>query len=119
MDYTRPPGRLRGLAEVLNIRLQGSCVRPRRNLWGGRDVPVSGQGGLFLFHRVRIGPERADSGRPALAQIDSVRATGRPRTAKVREAEIRNRGGPRQNRYWWPVAFFGRPARTAALLDPV
>jgi zinc protease len=108
LEYSRANrAALRGLAEVLNIRLREQL---REALGGtyGVEVQASPVRWPRPSYSVSIGfgsaPERADELVLAtLAQIDSVRVSGPTATelAKVREAEIRNRETAlRQNRYW-------------------
>ena len=128
MEYDRANrAALRGLSEVLNIRLREQL---REALGGtyGVDVQASPVRWPRPSYSVAIGfgsaPERADElVRATLAQIDSVRATGPTdqELAKVGEAEIRNRETAlRQNRYWLgQLAFFDQTGEDpAALLDP-
>ena len=128
LEYDRASrAALRGLAEVLNIRLREQL---REALGGtyGVDVQASPVRWPRPSYSFAIGfgsaPERADElVRATLAQIDSIRSAGPTdqELAKVREAEIRNRETAlRQNRYWLgQLAFFGQTGEDpVALLDP-
>jgi zinc protease len=128
MEYDRANrAALRGLAEVLNIRLREQLREAMGGTYGV-DVQASPVRWPRPTYSFAIGfgsaPERADElVRATLAQIDSVRTAGPTdqELAKVREAEIRNRETAlRQNRYWLgQLAFFDQTGEDpAALLDP-
>ncbi|MBS1240653.1 MAG: peptidase domain protein, partial [Gemmatimonadetes bacterium] len=128
LEYIRAErAALRGLAEVLNIRLREQL---REALGGtyGVDVQASPVRWPRASYTFAIGfgsaPDRADElVRATLAQINSIRSSGptEQELAKVREAEIRNRETAlRQNRYWLgQLAFFDQTGEDpTALLDP-
>ncbi|HSR16418.1 MAG TPA: insulinase family protein, partial [Gemmatimonadales bacterium] len=127
-EYDRPSrAALRGLAEVLTIRLREQLREALGATYGVtvQAAPVRWPRPAYSFS-IGFGsaPARVDElARAVLAAVDSIRATGpsAEEMAKVREAEVRSRETAlRLNRYWLSqLGFFLQVGEDpVALLDP-
>jgi len=127
-QYDRPNrAAIRGLAEVLTIRLREQLREALGGTYGVsvQASPVRWPRPAYSF-AIGFGsaPERADElARAAMATVDSIRASGPTpeEVAKVREAEIRSRETAlRLNRYWLNqlVQYEQTGEDPAAMIDP-